>query len=183
MHALPCLAHHDASAGCAGRAWPASKPEMLRSCRNLVLSPAERRTQSGTMRRSRPRLRNCESSLSLERSRRSWRSRGGKVPARSRTTHHLGIGEHHAPATVEPKPAPRGRFDRKLLARRQTGNLKLVSLNRSLLGHRLAATVFGFRVGLVKMLIRNPFIGATNDLKRTACRGSTCADLDVRPLG
>jgi len=50
----------------------------------------------------------------------------------------LPIDEHHALAAVEPEPATRDPFDRMLLAQCQIENLKLVTLDRGLLGHRLA---------------------------------------------
>lgn len=48
------------------------------------------------------------------------------------------INEHHALAAVEPEPTTHDPFDRMLLAQCQIENLKLVTLDRSLLRHRLA---------------------------------------------
>ena len=47
------------------------------------------------------------------------------------------INEHHALAAVEPEPTTRDPFDRMLLAQCQIENLKLVTLDRTLLSHRL----------------------------------------------
>jgi len=51
------------------------------------------------------------------------------------------INEHHALAAVEPEPATRDPFDRMLLAQCGIENLKLVTLDRGLRGHRLAVGV------------------------------------------
>ena len=51
------------------------------------------------------------------------------------------INEHHALAAVEPEPATRDPFDRMLLAQCQIENLKLLTLDRSLLSHRLAVKI------------------------------------------
>jgi PIN domain nuclease of toxin-antitoxin system len=56
--------------------------------------------------------------------------------------HDLGIqiipiNEHHALAVVDPEPVTRDPFDRMLLAQCQIENLRLISLDRSLLKHRL----------------------------------------------
>ena len=48
------------------------------------------------------------------------------------------INQHHALASVDPEPITRDPFDRMLLAQCQIENLKLVTLDRSLLSHRLA---------------------------------------------
>jgi PIN domain nuclease of toxin-antitoxin system len=60
--------------------------------------------------------------------------------------HELGIqivpiNEHHALTAVDPEPVTRDPFDRMLLAQCQLENLRLVSLDRSLLRHRLAAKI------------------------------------------
>jgi PIN domain nuclease of toxin-antitoxin system len=60
--------------------------------------------------------------------------------------HELGIrivpiNEHHALAVVEPEPVTRDPFDRILLAQCQVENLRLVSLDRSLLRHHLAVQI------------------------------------------
>jgi PIN domain nuclease of toxin-antitoxin system len=47
------------------------------------------------------------------------------------------INEHHALAVVDPEPVTRDPFDRMLLAQCQIENLRLISLDRSLLKHRL----------------------------------------------
>jgi PIN domain nuclease of toxin-antitoxin system len=51
------------------------------------------------------------------------------------------INEHHALAAVDPEPATRDPFDRMLLAQCLIENLKLVTLDRGLIGHRFAARV------------------------------------------
>jgi PIN domain nuclease of toxin-antitoxin system len=51
------------------------------------------------------------------------------------------INEHHALAVVDPEPVTRDPFDRMLLAQCQIENLRLVSLDRSLLKHRLAVKI------------------------------------------
>ncbi|HTQ83124.1 MAG TPA: type II toxin-antitoxin system VapC family toxin [Pseudolabrys sp.] len=51
------------------------------------------------------------------------------------------INEHHALAAAEPEPATRDPFDRMLLAQCGIENLKLVTLDRGLLRHRLAMKV------------------------------------------
>jgi len=53
----------------------------------------------------------------------------------------LPINEHHALAAVDPEPATRDPFDRMLLAQCQIENLRLVTLDRSLLKHQLAARI------------------------------------------
>ena len=53
----------------------------------------------------------------------------------------LPINEHHALAAVDPEPLTRDPFDRMLLAQCQIENLRLVTLDRSLLKHRLAARI------------------------------------------
>ena len=69
-----------------------------------------------------------------------------KLSALPELLHELGIqivpiNEHHALAAVDPEPATRDPFDRMLLAQCQIENLRLVSLDRSLLKHRLAAKI------------------------------------------
>jgi PIN domain nuclease of toxin-antitoxin system len=51
------------------------------------------------------------------------------------------INQHHALAAVEPEPTTRDPFDRMLLAQCQIENLKLLTLDRSLLAHRLAVKI------------------------------------------
>jgi PIN domain nuclease of toxin-antitoxin system len=51
------------------------------------------------------------------------------------------INEHHALGAVEPEPATRDPFDRMLLAQCGIENLRLVTLDRGLVGHRLAVKV------------------------------------------
>jgi len=51
------------------------------------------------------------------------------------------INEYHALAAVEPEPATRDPFDRMLLAQCEIENLKLVTLDHGLRGHRLAVRV------------------------------------------
>jgi PIN domain nuclease of toxin-antitoxin system len=53
----------------------------------------------------------------------------------------LPINEHHALAAVDPEPVTRDPFDRMLLAQCQIENLRLLTLDRSLLKHRLAARI------------------------------------------
>lgn len=66
-----------------------------------------------------------------------------KLGALPELLHGLGIqivpiNEHHALAAVDPEPTTRDPFDRMLLVQCQIENLKLVTLDRSLLRHRLA---------------------------------------------
>jgi PIN domain nuclease of toxin-antitoxin system len=49
------------------------------------------------------------------------------------------IDERHALAAVEPEPMTRDPFDRMLLAQCQVEGLKLVTLDRALVSHPLAA--------------------------------------------
>ena len=51
------------------------------------------------------------------------------------------ISEHHALATVEPEPETRDPFDRMLLAQCQVEDLRLVTIDRALVTHPLAAKV------------------------------------------
>jgi PIN domain nuclease of toxin-antitoxin system len=51
----------------------------------------------------------------------------------------LAINEHHALAAVEPEPKTRDPFDRMLLAQCQIEGLRLVTMDRSLMSHPLAA--------------------------------------------
>ena len=53
----------------------------------------------------------------------------------------VAVNEHHAIGAVEPEPAARDPFDRMLLAQCQIENLRLVTIDRALLNHRLALTV------------------------------------------
>ncbi len=53
----------------------------------------------------------------------------------------VSINEHHALAVVDPEPITRDPFDRMLLAQCQIENLRLVSLDRSLLKHHLAVKI------------------------------------------
>jgi PIN domain nuclease of toxin-antitoxin system len=69
-----------------------------------------------------------------------------KLTALPDLLHELGIqilpiNEHHALAAVEPEPLTRDPFDRMLLAQCQIENLRLLTLDRSLLQHRLAARI------------------------------------------
>ena len=49
------------------------------------------------------------------------------------------IDERHALAAVDPEPATRDPFDRMLLAQCQVEGLRLVTIDRALVSHRLAA--------------------------------------------
>ena len=51
----------------------------------------------------------------------------------------VAIDERHALASVEPEPATRDPFDRMLLAQCQVEGLRLVTIDRSLVSHPLAA--------------------------------------------
>jgi PIN domain nuclease of toxin-antitoxin system len=51
----------------------------------------------------------------------------------------LSINEHHALAVVEPEPKTRDPFDRMLLAQCQIEGLRLVTMDRALISHPLAA--------------------------------------------
>ncbi|MSP41754.1 MAG: PIN domain-containing protein [Alphaproteobacteria bacterium] len=51
------------------------------------------------------------------------------------------IAANHALATVEPEPLTRDPFDRLLLAQCQIEDLRLVTIDRALVGHPLAAKV------------------------------------------
>jgi PIN domain nuclease of toxin-antitoxin system len=51
------------------------------------------------------------------------------------------INAHHALTAVDPEPATRDPFDRLLLAQCQNEDLKLLTLDRSLLSHRLAVKI------------------------------------------
>ncbi len=51
----------------------------------------------------------------------------------------VAIDERHAVASVEPEPATRDPFDRMLLAQCQVEGLKLVTIDRALVSHPLAA--------------------------------------------
>ncbi len=69
-----------------------------------------------------------------------------KLSALPELLHELGIrivpiNEHHALAIAEPEPITRDLFDRMLLAQCQIENLRLVSLDRSLLKHHLALQI------------------------------------------
>ncbi len=69
-----------------------------------------------------------------------------KLGALPELLHDLGIqivpiNEHHALADVDPEPVTRDLFDRMLLAQSQIENLRLVSLDRSLLQHHLAVKI------------------------------------------
>jgi len=69
-----------------------------------------------------------------------------KLTALPDLLHELGVqilplNEHHALAAVDPEPLTRDPFDRMLLAQCQIENLRLVTLDRSLLDHRLVARI------------------------------------------
>ena len=69
-----------------------------------------------------------------------------KLSALPELHHDLGIqivpiNEHHALAVVDPEPVTRDPFDRMLLAQCQIVNLRLVSLDRSLLKNHLAVKI------------------------------------------
>ena len=69
-----------------------------------------------------------------------------KLSALPELLHDLGIqivpiNEHHALAVVDPEPVTRDPFDRMFLAQCQIDNLRLVSLDRSLLKHHLAVKI------------------------------------------
>lgn len=69
-----------------------------------------------------------------------------KLGALPELLHGLGIrivpiNEHHALAAVDPEPATRDPFDRMLLAQCQIESLQLLTLDRSLVTHRLAAKI------------------------------------------
>jgi len=49
------------------------------------------------------------------------------------------VDERHALAAVDPEPATRDPFDRMLLAQCQIEGLRLVTIDRSLVSHSLAA--------------------------------------------
>jgi len=49
------------------------------------------------------------------------------------------INEHHALAAVEPEPLTRDPFDRMLLAQCQLEDLRLVTIDRALVAHPMAA--------------------------------------------
>jgi PIN domain nuclease of toxin-antitoxin system len=51
----------------------------------------------------------------------------------------IAINEHHAVAEVSPEPVTRDPFDRLLLAQCLVEGLRLVTVDRALVGHRLAA--------------------------------------------
>ena len=51
----------------------------------------------------------------------------------------VAIDERHALASVEPEPATRDPFDRMLLAQCQVEDLRLVTIDRALVSHPLAA--------------------------------------------
>ena len=51
------------------------------------------------------------------------------------------ISEHHALVTVEPEPETRDPFDRMLLAQCQVEDLRLVTIDRALVAHPLAAKI------------------------------------------
>lgn len=51
----------------------------------------------------------------------------------------VAINEHHALTTVEPEPKTRDPFDRMLLAQCQVEDLRLVTIDRALVSHRLVA--------------------------------------------
>jgi PIN domain nuclease of toxin-antitoxin system len=51
----------------------------------------------------------------------------------------VAINERHAVASLEPEPATRDPFDRMLLAQCQVEGLKLVTIDRALASHPLAA--------------------------------------------
>jgi PIN domain nuclease of toxin-antitoxin system len=53
----------------------------------------------------------------------------------------LTINEHHALASVEPEPATRDPFDRMLLAQCRVEGLRLLTMDRALVSHPLAARV------------------------------------------
>jgi PIN domain nuclease of toxin-antitoxin system len=51
----------------------------------------------------------------------------------------LAINEHHVLAAVEPEPLTRDPFDRLLLAQCQVEGLRLVTVDRVLVSHAMAA--------------------------------------------
>jgi PIN domain nuclease of toxin-antitoxin system len=51
----------------------------------------------------------------------------------------VAINEHHALTTVEPEPKTRDPFDKMLLAQCQVEDLRLVTIDRALVSHRLVA--------------------------------------------
>jgi len=51
----------------------------------------------------------------------------------------VAINEHHALANIEPEPATRDPFDRMLLAQCQVEGLRLVTVDRALASHPMAA--------------------------------------------
>jgi PIN domain nuclease of toxin-antitoxin system len=51
----------------------------------------------------------------------------------------VAINEHHALASIEPEPATRDPFDRMLLAQCQVEGLRLVTVDRALASHPMAA--------------------------------------------
>jgi PIN domain nuclease of toxin-antitoxin system len=51
----------------------------------------------------------------------------------------LAINEHHVLAAVEPEPLTRDPFDRLLLAQCQVEGLRLVTIDRALVSHAMAA--------------------------------------------
>jgi PIN domain nuclease of toxin-antitoxin system len=51
----------------------------------------------------------------------------------------ISINEHHVLATVQPEPATRDPFDRLLLAQCKVEELRLVTVDRALVSHALAA--------------------------------------------
>jgi PIN domain nuclease of toxin-antitoxin system len=51
----------------------------------------------------------------------------------------IAINEHHALASIEPEPATRDPFDRMLLAQCQVEGLRLVTVDRALASHPMAA--------------------------------------------
>ena len=50
----------------------------------------------------------------------------------------IAINHHHVLAVAEPEPATRDPFDRLLLAQSLVENLRLVTIDRALVGHPLA---------------------------------------------
>ena len=51
----------------------------------------------------------------------------------------IAINKHHALASVEPEPATRDPFDRMLLAQCRVEGLRLLTMDRALISHPLAA--------------------------------------------
>lgn len=92
------------------------------------------------------------------------------------------INEHHALAAVEPEPPTRDPFDRLLLAQCQIENLRLVTVDRALAMHPMAAeTKYG--AGRGSRLAALFFRGAVEGARVTAAASTALRALRETAFG